>query len=104
MKAAAPWWRHPRTRPDALPRVYIASGTALPSEAPTGTVIHLPASRLVNDDGSVKPAAELWPVISKAGVPRHAQLVFVADDVGEAAMNYYVFQLMGYTNLRVLLR
>ena len=90
--------------PGRLPRVYIASGAALPTTAPTGTVIHLPASRLVNDDGSVKPAAELWPVISKAGVPRHAQLVFVADDVGEAAMNYYVFQLMGYTNLRVLQR
>jgi 3-mercaptopyruvate sulfurtransferase SseA len=67
-------------------------------------VIHLPASRLIDDDGSVKPAPELWATISKAGVPRHAQLVFMADDVGEAAMNYYVFQLMGYTNLRVLLR
>jgi 3-mercaptopyruvate sulfurtransferase SseA len=87
-----------------VPRVYIASGTALPSEAPAGKVIHLPASRLVNDDGSVKPAADLWTTISKAGVPRHAQLVFVADDAGEAAMNYYVFQLMGYPNLRVLLR
>jgi 3-mercaptopyruvate sulfurtransferase SseA len=59
---------------------------------------------LVNDDGSVKPAPELWTAISKAAVPRHAQLVIVADDVGEAAMNYYVFQVMGYTNLRVLLR
>lgn len=86
------------------PRVYIASGAALPTDAPAGTVIHLPASRLVNDDGSVKPASELWAAISKAGVPRHAQLVFVADDVGEAAMNYYVFQLMGYPHLRVLLR
>ena len=67
-------------------------------------MIHLPASRLVNDDGSVKPAPELWTAISKAGVPRHAQLVFVADDIGEAAMNYYVFQLMGYRDLRVLWR
>jgi len=90
--------------PGRLPRVYIASGAALPVDAPPGAVIHLPASRLVNDDGSVKPAADLWVAISKAGVPRHAQLVFVADDIGEAAMNYYVFQLMGYTNLRVLLR
>lgn len=89
--------------PGRLPRVYIASGAAPPAEALPGAVLHVPASRLVNDDGSVKPAAELWAAISKAGVPRHAQLVFVADDVGEAAMNYYVFQLMGYTNLRVLL-
>jgi 3-mercaptopyruvate sulfurtransferase SseA len=88
----------------AAPRVYIASGAALPAEAPPGTVIHLPASRLVNDDGNVKPAPELWTAISKAGVPRHTQLVFVADDVGEAAMNYTVFQMMGYSNLRVLLR
>jgi 3-mercaptopyruvate sulfurtransferase SseA len=86
------------------PRVYIASGAALPVDAPAGELIHLPASRLVDDDGSVKPAAELWAVISKTGVPRHAQLVFLADDVGEAAMNYYIFQLMGYPNLRVLLR
>jgi 3-mercaptopyruvate sulfurtransferase SseA len=84
--------------------VYIASGSALPSEVPPGTLIHLPANRLVNTDGSVKPAAELWAAISKAGVPRHAQLVFVADEVGEAAMNYTVFQLMGYPNLRVLVR
>lgn len=90
--------------PGKLPRVYIASGAALPAEAPPGTVIHLPASRLVNDDGSVKSAPELWTAISKAGVPRHAQLVFVADDVGDAAMNFYVFQLMGYPNLRVLQR
>jgi 3-mercaptopyruvate sulfurtransferase SseA len=88
----------------SIPRVYIASGTALPSEAPPGTVVHLPANRLVNDDGSVKPAAELWAAISKASVPRYAQLVFVADDVGDAAINYYVFQLMGYPNLRVLWR
>jgi 3-mercaptopyruvate sulfurtransferase SseA len=94
----------PAEAPGRISRVYIASGAALPTEAPPGTVIHLPASRLVNDDGSVKPAAELWAAISKAAVPRHAQLVFVADDIGEAAMNYYVFQLMGYTNLRVLSR
>jgi hypothetical protein len=30
--------------------------------------------------------------------------VFVADDLGDAAMNYYAFQLMGYPNLRVLWR
>jgi 3-mercaptopyruvate sulfurtransferase SseA len=84
--------------------VYVASGAALPAEVLPGPVIHLPSSRLVNDDGSVKPAADLWAVISKAGVPRHRQLVFVADDVGEAAISFYVFQLMGYTNLRVMLR
>jgi len=85
-------------------RVYIASGAAPPADALPGTVIHLPARLLVNDDGNVKPAAEVWAAISKAAVPRHAQLVFVADDPGEAAMNFTVFQLMGYTNLRVLLR
>lgn len=90
--------------PASLPRVYIASGSALPAAAPRGPVIHLPSSRLVNDDGSVRAASELWAAISKAAVPRHAQLVFMADDPGEAAINYYVFQLMGYKNLRVLLK
>ena len=90
--------------PAHMPRVYIASGAALPSEALPGPVVHLPSSRLVNDDGSVKPAGELWTAISKAGVPRYAQLVLVADDVGDAAINYYVLQLMGYNDLRVLTR
>jgi 3-mercaptopyruvate sulfurtransferase SseA len=94
----------PEQAPDKTPRVYIASGAGLPAEAPPGTLLHLPASRLVNDDGSVKSAPELWAAISKAGVPRHVQLVFVADEPGDAAMNFYVFQLMGYPNLRVLLR
>jgi 3-mercaptopyruvate sulfurtransferase SseA len=89
--------------PASTPRVYIASGAALPTEPLPGPVIHLPSNRLVNDDGGVKPAAELWPAISKAGVPRHAQLVLVADDVGDAAINYTVLRLMGYTNLRVLM-
>jgi 3-mercaptopyruvate sulfurtransferase SseA len=88
--------------PGRVPRVYIASGSALPAEALPAPVIHLPSSRLVDADGGVRPASELWAAISKAAVPRHAQLVFVADDPGDAAINYYVFQLMGYTDLRVL--
>jgi hypothetical protein len=85
------------------------ASAAAPSSAPSpdtlpAPTIHLPAARFVGDDGGVRPAGELWAAISKAGVPRHAQLVFVADDLGDAAINYYVFRLMGYTNLRVLLR
>lgn len=90
--------------PAQSPRVYIASGAAAPTDALPGGAIHLPASRLVDADGAVRPAGALWAAIAQAGVPRHAQLVFVADDPGDAAINYYVFRLMGYPDLRVLSR
>jgi hypothetical protein len=41
-------------------------------------------------------------VLAKAGVPRYAGVVTFSDDPGEAAANYYVLQLMGFTDVRVL--
>jgi hypothetical protein len=38
----------------------------------------------------------------KAGVPRSAELVCVADDPGEAAVNYFILKLMGYPDVKVL--
>jgi hypothetical protein len=87
-----------------LARVYIAAGSASPASPPARTVIHFPGGHPVNSDGSVKAGAELWAAVARAGVPRHAQWVFVAGEPGDAAMNYTEFQLMGYPNLRVLLR
>ena len=40
---------------------------------------------------------------SAAGVPRYAELVFFADDPAEAAVNYVVFKLMGWPDIKVLL-
>lgn len=85
-------------------RVYVASGAKAPNDPQLEPMVHLPFGQLVNDDGSPKPAPELWSAISKAGVPRYAQIVLVSDDLGEAAINYYILQLMGYRDLRVLAR
>jgi len=85
------------------PTVYVASGRALPATAPAGTVVHVPSADLVNADGTPKPAKELWAMLTKAGVPRYAELVCVADDPGEAAVTYVVLKLMGYPDVKVLL-
>lgn len=85
------------------PKVYIASGKSLPARVPDGKVIHIPYTDLVNADGTPKAAKDLWNILVKAGVPRYAELVAVADDPGEAAANYFILRLMGYPDVKVLL-
>lgn len=84
------------------PKVFIASGKDVPAKAPDGKVIHVPYTELLNSDGRPKPAKDIWKTLVKAGVPRYAELICVADDPGEAAVNYFVFKLMGYPDVKVL--
>jgi len=88
--------------PGVYPRVFIASGKDLPTQAQDGKIIHLPYTELVGADGAPKAAKDIWNILAKAGVPRYAQLVFVSDDTGEAAVNYFIFKLMGFPDLRIL--
>jgi 3-mercaptopyruvate sulfurtransferase SseA len=83
------------------PKVFVASGAALPAQPPAGAVVHVPYTALVNADGTPKPAADIWNTLKKAGVPRYAELVCVSDDAGEAAVNYVVLKLMGYPDVKV---
>jgi thiosulfate/3-mercaptopyruvate sulfurtransferase len=76
--------------------VFVASGATLPANPPAGKVVHLPAAQLVNADGTPKSAAAIWALLAKAGVPRDAALVTIADDPADAALNYYVLRLMGF--------
>jgi len=85
-----------------FPRVYLASGEKLPSKTPEGTVVHVPYSQLLDEQGKPKSAAEIWQILSKAGLPRFAEIVTVADDQGEAAANYVILKLMGYPSVQVL--
>ena len=39
---------------------------------------------------------------TKAGLPHYAEIVAIADDVGEAAVGYFVLKLMGYPDVKVL--
>jgi thiosulfate/3-mercaptopyruvate sulfurtransferase len=84
------------------PKVYIASGPAMPTRSVDGKVIHVPYTTLLNADGTPKAAKDIWAVLSKAGVPRYAELVTFSDDPGEAAVNYYILRLMGYPDIKAL--
>lgn len=85
------------------PKVYLASGAALPKRAVEGKVVHVPYSELLKADGTPKAAKDIWTVLSKAGVPRYAEIVSVSDDPGEAAANYYILKLMGFPDVKVML-
>src|SRR5262249_14553676 len=83
------------------PKVLIASGKGAPGKMPEGKVVHVPYTELLDAKGMPKPAAEIWKILVKAGVPRYAEIVLVADNPGEAAINYYVFRLMGFPDVKV---
>lgn len=86
------------------PRVVVASGlqppAALPQALDRSRMIHLPYTELLEPGGTPKAAKELWSVLAKAGVPRHAEIVTFADDPGEAAVGWFVLRLMGYADVK----
>lgn len=84
------------------PRIYLSSGASPIATPNDGKAVHLPYTRFVNADGKPKPAHEIWTILDKAGVSRYAEIVTVADSLGEAAVNYAVLKLMGFSNVNVL--
>ncbi len=92
----------PKSTKGLYPKVFIASGKTVPAQAVEGKVVHVPYTELLNDDGSPKPAKDIWNIIAKAGVPRYAELVCFSDDPGEAAVNYFIMRLMGFPDVKVL--
>lgn len=85
------------------PKVFVASGRKVPDKAQDGKVVHVPFTELLNADGTPKAANEIWNALTKAGVPRYAEIICYSDDPGEAAVNYFVLKLMGYPDVKVLL-
>ena len=65
--------------------------------------MHVPYTDLLGANHIPKPAAEIHNILAKAGVPRYAEIIVVADDPGDAAVNYYIMKLMGYPDVKVLL-
>jgi 3-mercaptopyruvate sulfurtransferase SseA len=94
----------PKATQGLYPKVFIASGTAVPTNAVDGTVVHVPYTDLVGADGAPKPAKDIWSRLTKAGVPRYAELVCYSDDPGEASVNYVILKLMGYPDVKLLVR
>ena len=83
------------------PKIYVASGKSMPARVPDGKVVHVPYTELLNANGTPKEAKDIWATLTKAGVPRYAEIVSFSDDPGEAAANYFVFRLMGYPDVKV---
>lgn len=92
----------PNRAPGPYPKVFIASGRTLPAKTQDGKVLHLPYIDLLNADGTPKAAKDIWKILMKAGIPRYAELVCIADDPGEAAANYFILKLMGYPDVKVM--
>lgn len=76
-------------------------GSTAPGRSGPEPVVHLPVAQLLDTNGSPQPAARLWPLLNKAGVPRHARLLLQADDPGDAAIGHVVLRLMGWPDLRL---
>ncbi len=92
----------PRDSNGVYSKVFIASGASMPAKVPEGKVVHVPYTELLKADGKPKDAKEIWTILTKAGVPRYAELVAFSDDPGEAAATYFVLRLMGYPDIKVL--
>lgn len=86
-----------------MPRVYLALGSRPPAAELPGKIVHLPYAQLLDASGRPKPAHEIWSLLAKAGLPRHAQIVCVAEDIGEAAIGYTLLRLMGFADIRLAL-
>jgi thiosulfate/3-mercaptopyruvate sulfurtransferase len=85
-----------------FPRLYIASGKDMPAKTPDGKVVHVAYTELVNADGTPKAAKDIWMALAKAGVSRYSEIILIADDPGDAAVNFYILKLMGFRDVKVL--
>ena len=86
------------------PRVFVAFGQQRVTPPGDGTLVHVPYTELLAANRTPKPAHDLWTILTKAGVPRYAELIAIADDPGEAAIGYYVLRLMGFPDVKLLMR
>ncbi|MEX1274627.1 MAG: rhodanese-like domain-containing protein, partial [Bacteroidota bacterium] len=91
----------PKSTRGNYPKIFIASGNTMAAKTQDDKVVHVPYSDLLNADGTPKAAKDIWNILTKAGVPRYAELVCFSDDPGEAAANYFILKLMGFPDVKV---
>ena len=95
--------REPSSAQAPYPKIYLASGKLPLAKALDGKVIHVPYAELLNPDGAPKAAKDIWSILVKAGIPRYAEIICVADEAGDAAANYFLLKLMGYPDVKVVM-
>lgn len=103
-QASAILVKDPAATPGLFPQVFVASGAQVPAPVAPGRVIHLPYTGFVNPDGAPKAAKDIWRMLDKAGVPRYSQVVVYSDSIAESAVNYVIFRLMGFADVKVWAR
>jgi thiosulfate/3-mercaptopyruvate sulfurtransferase len=86
----------------ATPRIILVAGKFTSLSAPQGKIIELPYTDLLDKQGNPKPANDIWNLLTKAGVSRYAEIICVADSLGEAAANYVVLKMMGFADVKVM--
>jgi 3-mercaptopyruvate sulfurtransferase SseA len=94
----------PKQTRGLYPKLFVASGATVPARAQDGKVVHVPYTTLLNADGTPRPAKDIWNTLVKAGISRYAELICYSEDPGEAAANYYLLKLMGFPDVKVMLR
>ncbi|MHB0970945.1 MAG: rhodanese-like domain-containing protein [Thermoanaerobaculia bacterium] len=88
--------------PGPFPRVFIAAGKSASAKEPERTVVPVTPADLLTSSGAPKPAKEIWGILAKAGVPRYAEIVTIADDPGDAASVFFILKLMGFADAKML--
>jgi len=88
--------------PASPPRIILVAGKLKSSSRPDGNVIEIPYTDLLDKQGNPKAANDIWNLLAKAGVSRYAEIICVADELGEAAVSYVVLKLMGFPDVKVM--
>jgi thiosulfate/3-mercaptopyruvate sulfurtransferase len=90
------------TKPTTTPRIILVAGKLNAMAKPAGNVIEMPYTDFIDKNGKPKPANDIWKLLVNAGVSRYAEIICVADELGEAAVSYVVLKMMGYADVKVM--
>ncbi len=90
-----------KIQPGIFDVVYIVSGETDTQKFTGNNSIHLYYKDFLNDVGSPKSAKEIWEIMKNKKIPRYARIICVSADAGEAAVNYFIFRLMGFPDVKM---
>ncbi len=86
------------------PLVYLDSGASKSAKQPAGTLVHLPSSNVLAGGGILKGAPDLFTLFMKENkLTRLSEIVCIADDPADAALNWYALTLMGFPKVSIRL-
>lgn len=84
-----------------FPLIFVNSGKSPNSKVTEGKFVHIDHKEFLETGGFPKEAKNIWDIISNAGISRYSQIICLADDPGESAVNYFIFKLMGFPDVKI---